>query len=67
MLELLGLVDEATQVAGELAYGKQKQLEFAIALATNPKLLLLDEPDGRHVPGKNHGRGPSHPTDQASS
>jgi len=31
-------------IAGELAYGKQKQLELAISLASNPEVLLLDEP-----------------------
>ena len=44
LLELVGLVDEAEEVAGELSYGKQKQLELAIALAENPRVLLLDEP-----------------------
>jgi branched-chain amino acid transport system ATP-binding protein len=46
-LELLRLVrceDEASRRASELAYGKQKQLELAVALAARPKLLLLDEP-----------------------
>jgi branched-chain amino acid transport system ATP-binding protein len=31
-------------VAGNLAHGEQRQLEIAMALAANPKLLLLDEP-----------------------
>lgn len=44
LLELVGLVEEADEIAGELAYGKQKQLELAISLASNPQLLLLDEP-----------------------
>ena len=44
LLELVGLVEEAEEVAGELAYGKQKQLELAISLAANPQVLLLDEP-----------------------
>jgi len=44
LLELVHLEDEAQRIAGELAYGKQKQLELAIALAPDPKLLLLDEP-----------------------
>lgn len=44
LLELVGLADEAAENAGELAYGKQKQLELAIALAANPAVLLLDEP-----------------------
>ena len=39
-----GLAGEAPETAGELSYGKQKQLELAIALASQPRLLLLDEP-----------------------
>jgi branched-chain amino acid transport system ATP-binding protein len=44
LLDLVGLVEEAQEIAGELSYGKQKQLELAIALAENPRVLLLDEP-----------------------
>jgi branched-chain amino acid transport system ATP-binding protein len=44
LLELVGLAAEAAETAGELSYGKQKQLELAIALASQPRLLLLDEP-----------------------
>ncbi len=44
LLHLVGLEDEAFEVAGELAYGKQKQLELAISLAAEPRLLMLDEP-----------------------
>ena len=44
LLELVGLEDEFSEIAGELAYGKQKQLELAISLAENPTVLLLDEP-----------------------
>ncbi len=44
ILELVGLADAAAETAGELAYGKQKQLELAISLAANPDVLLLDEP-----------------------
>ncbi|MSP00066.1 MAG: ABC transporter ATP-binding protein [Acetobacteraceae bacterium] len=44
LLRLVGLSGEAIEVAGELSYGKQKQLELAIALAAQPRLLLLDEP-----------------------
>ena len=44
LLELVGLGAEAEETAGELAYGQQKQLELALALAPHPRLLLLDEP-----------------------
>ncbi|MEJ0069811.1 MAG: ATP-binding cassette domain-containing protein [Pseudomonadota bacterium] len=44
MLELVGLGAVAGRVAGTLAHGDQKRLELAIALAGQPRLLLLDEP-----------------------
>ncbi len=44
MLELVNLTDEADETAGLMSYGKQKQLELAIALSSEPDLLLLDEP-----------------------
>jgi branched-chain amino acid transport system ATP-binding protein len=44
MLDLAGLADQADMRAGNLAHGEQRQLELAMALATGPKVLLLDEP-----------------------
>jgi len=44
ILEQVGLADEAQSVGGTLAYGFQKQLELGIALASEPEILLLDEP-----------------------
>ncbi len=44
LLTSVGLHDYATTIAGSLAYGNQKQLELGIALASDPSILLLDEP-----------------------
>jgi branched-chain amino acid transport system ATP-binding protein len=44
ILERVGLGVRADVVAGNLAHGEQRQLEIAMAIATGPKLLLLDEP-----------------------
>jgi branched-chain amino acid transport system ATP-binding protein len=44
LLALVGLQDRETQPANALAHGQQRALEIAIALASNPRLLLLDEP-----------------------
>ena len=44
LLETVGLYDVKDELATSLPYGKQRRLEIARALATNPRLLLLDEP-----------------------
>jgi branched-chain amino acid transport system ATP-binding protein len=44
ILDFVGLGPRAGEIAGNLAYGEQRKLGIAIALAADPKLLLLDEP-----------------------
>ena len=43
-LATVGLTDRADVIAGQMSHGEKRQLELAVALATRPKLLLLDEP-----------------------
>jgi len=44
LLDVVGLARKADRVVGELAHGDQRVVEIALALAMNPRLLLLDEP-----------------------
>ncbi|MDK1474150.1 ABC transporter ATP-binding protein [Streptomyces sp. 549] len=44
VLTFVGLVDKINELAGALSYGDQRRLEIARALATDPQVLLLDEP-----------------------
>jgi branched-chain amino acid transport system ATP-binding protein len=44
LLQVLGLAELATEVAGSLPYGSQRRLEIARALMLSPQILLLDEP-----------------------
>jgi branched-chain amino acid transport system ATP-binding protein len=43
-LDFVGILDEKDRTAANLAYGHQRRVEWARALATKPKILLLDEP-----------------------
>ena len=44
VLEQIGLLDRKDVVAGELSYGQQRALEIGLTIATDPELILLDEP-----------------------
>jgi branched-chain amino acid transport system ATP-binding protein len=54
LLDLVGMGDQAERSCGELAYGDLKRLELAIALANDPKLLLMDEPAAGMAPKERH-------------
>lgn len=43
-LDIVGLTDSASRMAGELPYGHQRRLEIARAMCTGPRLICLDEP-----------------------
>jgi branched-chain amino acid transport system ATP-binding protein len=44
ILSLIGLFDRKNLIAGELSYGEQRALEIGLTIATDPELILLDEP-----------------------
>ena len=50
LLELVALTNRATTLAGELAHGQKQWLEIGMALAIEPRLLLLDEPTAGMTP-----------------
>jgi branched-chain amino acid transport system ATP-binding protein len=55
ILQLVGLSRQSNQLAANLPYGDQRRLEIARALATEPKLLLLDEPAAGMNPRETEG------------
>jgi ABC-type branched-subunit amino acid transport system ATPase component len=57
LLERFDLADVANTVAGTLPYGDQRRLEIARALASDPTLLLLDEPTAGMNPHETHAIG----------
>ena len=54
LLERVGLAGEAAKPSGILAHGDQRRLELAIALASEPRLLMLDEPTAGMAPQERH-------------
>ena len=52
LLEQVGLDTQAERAAHELAYGDAKRLELAVALAAQPRLLLMDEPTAGMAPAE---------------
>ena len=54
LLDRVGLHDQAGKPSGMLAHGDQRRLELAIALASEPRLLLLDEPTAGMAPRERH-------------
>jgi branched-chain amino acid transport system ATP-binding protein len=55
ILDFIGLAGRADEIAGNLAYGEQRRLGLAIALAAKPTLLLLDEPAAGLNPSETEG------------
>jgi branched-chain amino acid transport system ATP-binding protein len=55
VLDAVGLLSLAEELAGNLSHGDQRNLEIGIALATEPRLLCLDEPTAGMSAGETHG------------
>ena len=56
ILDFIGIAKRAGQLAKNLPYGDQRRLEIARAMATNPGLLLLDEPAAGFNPAEKNGQ-----------
>ena len=54
LLEQVGLAEQGDRACGELAYGDVKRVELAVALANEPRLLLMDEPTAGMAPEERH-------------
>jgi branched-chain amino acid transport system ATP-binding protein len=54
LLASIGLAGQEKTIAGTLSYGNQKQLELGLALASDPQILLLDEPTAGMSAGETH-------------
>ena len=54
LLDRVGLADQAPKPSGILAHGDQRRLELALALASEPQLLMLDEPTAGMAPRERH-------------
>ena len=55
ILALVGMADEAERLTAEIAYGDVKRLDLAMALASEPRLLLMDEPAAGMSPSERRG------------
>ena len=57
VLEQVGLADKHNEIASNLSHGEQKYLEIGLAMATDPELLLLDEPTAGMSPEETRATG----------
>ncbi len=57
LLEFLGLKEDAKSLAGSLSHGQKQWLEIGMAIALEPRLLLLDEPTAGMSPEETHATG----------